>query len=119
MTFFFVLVVAQPLMTVTFRLPFSSNSSFTFEFGSISKLLKRVYEQNLWGSVIGRQNQQPQFFCGFSEKILVGARGFEPPTSRSRTERSTRLSHAPTNADKGFYGSIIRVSNADSLKRTY
>jgi hypothetical protein len=28
--------------------------------------------------------------------ILVGARGFEPPTSRSRTERSTRLSHAPT-----------------------
>jgi hypothetical protein len=27
---------------------------------------------------------------------MVGARGFEPPTSRSRTERSTRLSHAPT-----------------------
>jgi hypothetical protein len=26
---------------------------------------------------------------------LVGARGFEPPTSRSRTVRSTRLSHAP------------------------
>ena len=28
---------------------------------------------------------------------LVGARGFEPPTSRSRTVRSTRLSHAPSN----------------------
>ncbi len=28
--------------------------------------------------------------------LMVGARGFEPPTSRSRTERSTRLSHAPT-----------------------
>ena len=27
---------------------------------------------------------------------LVGARGFEPPTSTSRTWRSTRLSHAPT-----------------------
>ena len=26
---------------------------------------------------------------------LVGAIGFEPTTSRSRTERSTRLSHAP------------------------
>src|SRR5690606_1799365 len=26
---------------------------------------------------------------------MVGARGFEPPTSRSRTVRSTRLSHAP------------------------
>src|SRR5690606_11380797 len=29
-------------------------------------------------------------------KIMVGARGFEPPTSPSRTVRSTRLSHAPT-----------------------
>jgi hypothetical protein len=26
---------------------------------------------------------------------VVGARGFEPPTSRSRTVRSTKLSHAP------------------------
>jgi hypothetical protein len=26
----------------------------------------------------------------------IGARGFEPPTSRSQTERSTKLSHAPT-----------------------
>jgi hypothetical protein len=29
---------------------------------------------------------------------LVGASGFEPPTPRSRTECSTRLSHAPTKA---------------------
>jgi hypothetical protein len=29
---------------------------------------------------------------------VVGARGFEPPTPRSRTECSTRLSHAPTKA---------------------
>jgi hypothetical protein len=27
--------------------------------------------------------------------LLIGAIGFEPTTSRSRTERSTRLSHAP------------------------
>ena len=26
---------------------------------------------------------------------LVGVGGFEPPTSRSRTERSTKLSHTP------------------------
>ena len=31
-----------------------------------------------------------------SAKKVVGARGFEPPTPRSRTECSTRLSHAPT-----------------------
>src|SRR5688500_5892908 len=29
---------------------------------------------------------------------MVGASGFEPPTPRSRTECSTRLSHAPTKA---------------------
>ena len=27
---------------------------------------------------------------------MVGARGFEPPASRTRTVRSTRLSYAPT-----------------------
>ena len=27
---------------------------------------------------------------------MVGARGFEPPASRSRTVRSTRLSYAPS-----------------------
>src|SRR5260370_29964683 len=61
--------------------------------GQLSKSLKRVYEQDLWGSVIGRQNQQPDFFCGFSEKILFGSRRFETPTSRSRTGRSIRLTH--------------------------
>jgi hypothetical protein len=29
-------------------------------------------------------------------KEMVGASGFEPPASRSRTVRSTKLSHAPT-----------------------
>jgi hypothetical protein len=29
-------------------------------------------------------------------EVMVGARGFEPPASWSRTRRSTRLSHAPT-----------------------
>ena len=33
-----------------------------------------------------------------SGRKVVGARGFEPPTPRSRTECSTRLSHAPTAA---------------------
>lgn len=26
---------------------------------------------------------------------MVGVRGFEPPTSASRTQRSTKLSHTP------------------------
>ncbi len=29
------------------------------------------------------------------EEILVGARGFEPPTSCSQSRRATRLRHAP------------------------
>ena len=32
---------------------------------------------------------------------MVGATGFEPATFRSRTGRSTRLSHAPTRASTG------------------
>ena len=29
-------------------------------------------------------------------RLLVGARGFEPPTSSSRTTRATKLRYAPT-----------------------
>ena len=32
--------------------------------------------------------------------FLVGATGFEPATSASRTQRSTKLSHAPFLNDK-------------------
>ena len=32
------------------------------------------------------------------EKELVGARGFEPPTTRPPDECATRLRHAPTSA---------------------
>jgi hypothetical protein len=32
---------------------------------------------------------------------MVGARGFEPPTSRSRTVRSARLSYAPIRSSEG------------------
>src|SRR5215475_15628161 len=41
----------------------------------------------------GRVFTLPHFFCALH--LVVGAIGFEPTTSRSRTERSTRLSHAP------------------------
>ena len=34
---------------------------------------------------------------------MVGAKGFEPSTPRSRTECSTRLSHAPTRREPSFY----------------
>ena len=37
--------------------------------------------------------------CGYVNllrvQILVGARGFEPPTSRSRTVRAAKLRYAP------------------------
>src|SRR5580692_11527865 len=35
-------------------------------------------------------------------KIMVGERGFEPPTPWSRTRCSTRLSHSPTNLSSGM-----------------
>ncbi len=46
------------------------------------------------------QNKQASHYweaCLF----MVGARGFEPPASASRTLRSSRLSHAPTNSGRG------------------
>ncbi len=33
---------------------------------------------------------------GSTKELNVGARGFEPPTSASRTLRATRLRYAPT-----------------------
>ena len=33
--------------------------------------------------------------AAINKKDVVGARGFEPPTSRSQTERTTRLCYAP------------------------
>ncbi len=42
-----------------------------------------------------RSRSQRFICCSRLLKKLVGARGFEPPASWSRTRRSTRLSHAP------------------------
>ena len=47
---------------------------------------------------IGGRNRTNKKAAGKNKLLsfnMVGARGFEPPTSRSRTVRSTRLSHAP------------------------
>ena len=35
-------------------------------------------------------------FSRLLKLLVVGARGFEPPTPASRTQYSTRLSYAPT-----------------------
>ena len=42
-------------------------------------------------------------------RLLVGARGFEPPTSSSRTTRATKLRYAPT--DPGAAGRLGYRSN--------
>lgn len=41
------------------------------------------------------QNKKAAHRAVFILTKLVGARGFEPPTSRSQTERTTRLCYAP------------------------
>src|SRR5947208_5345650 len=55
---------------------------------------------------------------------LVGASGFEPPTPRSRTECSTRLSHAPTYIDvyhtppgkrRSAYSTIVCLRTAATI----
>src|SRR5580692_11742140 len=44
---------------------------------------------------------------------VVGARGFEPPTFRSRTERATRLRHAPK-SEGGFMPKLPSGVNGSS-----
>ena len=74
------------------------------ETGSEGTTLKILTEMNGRNFVVlasyvsanmsAKQNGHPKM----TVKLLiikVGAKGFEPSTSRSRTERSTRLSHAP------------------------
>src|ERR1700730_13921211 len=47
---------------------------------------------------------------------MVGAIGFEPTTSRSRTERSTRLSHAPFLAKLHDSRAVERLSKQRSAR---
>ena len=49
--------------------------------------------------------------------MKVGARGFEPPTSRSRTERSTRLSHAPKNESESYSHRVAFVNGTPTSSR--
>src|SRR4051794_35885598 len=49
--------------------------------------------------------------------VLVGARGFEPPASASRTLRSTRLSHAPTTSEMG--SSKARYHTSEPASQLY
>ena len=46
--------------------------------------------------------------------LMVGVRGFEPPASASRTQRSTGLSHTPTGVHiacclRDYYSRISRL----------
>ena len=50
--------------------------------------------ENAW--LLGLVAVRNQTLTKQSEVGLVGARGFEPPTSSSRTMRATKLRHAPT-----------------------
>ena len=45
----------------------------------------------------------------------VGVRGFEPPTSRSRTVRSTGLSHTPDGVHYTIVICFVSIQNIGSL----
>ena len=59
--------------------------------------------------------------------MLVGARGFEPPTSSSRTTRATKLRYAPTDPVRRRVGRIADalesdpsvLENASGVTKTY
>ena len=53
--------------------------------------------------------------CGTTESVLVGARGFEPPTSCSQSRRATGLRYAPSylgykiSGEKSMYASSVGI----------
>ena len=49
---------------------------------------------------------------------LVGARGFEPPTSRSQTERTTRLCYAPKSLWLRSHQSMVKHSKREEDERS-
>ena len=49
----------------------------------------------------------------FTISVLVGARGFEPPTSSSRTTRATKLRYAPTDPVRRRVGRIADALESD------
>ena len=52
------------------------------------------------------------------QRGLIGATGFEPATFRSRTGRSTRLSHAPTSHTSTVSGSVHSVPRSRTEPRS-
>src|SRR3954453_493795 len=53
-------------------------------------------------------------WAGMDRRVMVGATGFEPATSRSQSERSTRLSYAPSH--EGARLSLRWVVSAESRR---
>src|SRR5207244_6312680 len=78
---------------------------------------------NLCSKADDKASAQPR--CQVNKRLdclrfLVGASGFEPPTPRSRTECSTRLSHAPTEANQYSSSSrrpsVYRLDDVDVVR---
>ena len=59
---------------------------------------RRASSTHFWQCPEKQKAANPVRNAAYLANLLVGASGFEPPTPRSRTECSTRLSHAPTQA---------------------
>ncbi len=66
------------------------------QVGRLKISLDRAGEAGARREAMGRQIERESDRAGWLPTHLVGARGFEPPTSSSRTMRATKLRHAPT-----------------------
>src|SRR5205085_4631957 len=74
-------------------------------------LLPTLRSSDLTGKNSNLADQRKQI--GRRLLTLVGARGFEPPTSRSQTERTTRLCYAPC-----FLASFLMRPDILAITRT-
>ncbi len=77
----------ERLLPNTGAVVLSSGASSGFPAGFTAYLDQRYSRIDLASSTV--------WLLGSRKEIMVGARGFEPPTSASRTLRATKLRHAP------------------------
>ena len=90
-------ICRMPSMTGTrnFLVPFSLLISSLDRVSLILQARIRTRSLNQRDKQVTCSMKKRERIHSRSRPEMVGAIGFEPTTSRSRTERSTRLSHAP------------------------
>ncbi len=106
----------QELLEMAIKLAGNCHKAYLKAEGDNRRLMNQSFFKKIFIGEKGRKMKEPEYTDlfrdifsddGLNKSNLVGVGGFEPPTSRSRTVRSTKLSHTPKNrlrmVDGGYW----------------